>query len=57
MAALIYLLIDVCLVTFYQDALTSRVCSNHPIPCDEAGECVFEEDAAEIFELGNLDFE
>jgi len=43
--------------TFYQDVLTSRVCNNHPLPCNAAGECVSEEDAAKIFELGNLEFD
>ncbi|KAI0289333.1 histidine phosphatase superfamily [Russula brevipes] len=43
--------------TFYQDILTSRVCNDHPLPCNAAGECVSEEDAAEIFELGNLEFD
>ncbi|KAI9429543.1 phosphoglycerate mutase-like protein [Lactarius psammicola] len=41
--------------TFYQDILTSRVCNDHPLPCNSAGECVSEEDAAEIFELTNLE--
>ncbi|KAH9956432.1 histidine phosphatase superfamily [Russula dissimulans] len=41
--------------TFYQDVLTSRVCNDHPLPCNAAGECVSEEDAAKIFELGNLE--
>jgi hypothetical protein len=44
-------------VTFYQDILTARVCNGHPLPCNAAGDCVSEEDAAEIFELGNLEFE
>jgi hypothetical protein len=44
-------------VTFYQDILTSRVCNDHPLPCNAAGDCVSKEDAAEIFELGNLEFE
>jgi len=44
-------------VTFYQDILTSRVCNDHPLPCNAAGECISEEDAAEIFELGNLEFD
>ncbi|KAH8994589.1 phosphoglycerate mutase-like protein [Lactarius akahatsu] len=40
---------------FYQDILTARVCNDHPLPCNAAGGCVSEEDAAEIFELGNLE--
>ncbi|KAH9980673.1 phosphoglycerate mutase-like protein [Russula compacta] len=43
--------------TFYQDVLTSRVCNDHPLPCNEAEECVSEDDAAKIFELGNLEFD
>jgi hypothetical protein len=43
--------------TFYQDILTARVCNGHPLPCNAAGDCVSEEDAAEIFELGNLEFD
>jgi hypothetical protein len=43
--------------TFYQDILTSRVCNDHPLPCNAAGDCVSKEDAAEIFELGNLEFD
>ena len=44
-------------VTFYQDLLTARVCNGHPLPCNATGVCVSEEDAAEIFELGNLEYE
>ncbi|KAH8980764.1 phosphoglycerate mutase-like protein [Lactarius hatsudake] len=44
-------------VLFYQDILTARVCNDHPLPCNAAGDCVSEEDAAEIFELGNLEGE
>ncbi|KAH9067513.1 phosphoglycerate mutase-like protein [Lactarius vividus] len=40
---------------FYQDILTARICNDHPLPCNAAGDCVSEEDAAEIFELGNLE--
>ncbi|KAI0264145.1 phosphoglycerate mutase-like protein [Gloeopeniophorella convolvens] len=42
---------------FYQDVLTSRVCNDHPLPCNTAGDCVSEEDAAQIFELGNIEFD
>ncbi|KAI0302453.1 phosphoglycerate mutase-like protein [Multifurca ochricompacta] len=42
---------------FYQDVLTSRVCNDHPLPCNAAGDCVSEQDAAEIFELGNYEFD
>ncbi|KAH9039872.1 phosphoglycerate mutase-like protein [Lactarius pseudohatsudake] len=40
---------------FYQDILTARVCNDHPLPCNAAGDCVSEEDAVEIFELGNFE--
>ncbi|KAF8258566.1 histidine phosphatase superfamily [Lactarius quietus] len=43
--------------TFYQDILTSRICNDHPLPCNAAGDCVSEEDAAKIFELGNIEFD
>ena len=44
-------------VIYYQDIFTSRVCNNHPLPCNAAGDCVTEEDADNIFELGNLEYE
>ncbi|KAH9052594.1 histidine phosphatase superfamily [Lactarius vividus] len=40
---------------FYQDILTSRVCNDHPLHCNAAGDCVSEEDAKKIFELGNVE--
>ncbi|KAF8483949.1 phosphoglycerate mutase-like protein [Russula ochroleuca] len=43
--------------TFYQDVFTSRVCNDHPLPCNTTGDCVSEEDAAKIFELGNLEYD
>jgi len=39
----------------YQDIVTARVCNDHPLPCNAAGDCVSEEDAARIFELTNLE--
>ncbi|KAH9994292.1 phosphoglycerate mutase-like protein [Russula vinacea] len=42
---------------YYQDIFTSRVCNNHPLPCNAAGDCVSEEDADKTFELGNLEFD
>lgn len=44
-------------VAFYHDVLTARVCNDRPLPCNTAGECVSEEDAAKIFELINLESE
>jgi len=39
----------------YQDVLTARTCNDHPLPCNAAGDCISEEDAAEIFALGNFE--
>jgi len=39
----------------YQDIVTARVCNDHPLPCNAAGDCISEEDAAQIFELANLE--
>ncbi|KAH9033546.1 histidine phosphatase superfamily [Lactarius pseudohatsudake] len=44
-------------VVLYQDILTARTCNNHPLPCNAAGDCVSEEDAEEIFELGNFELD
>ncbi|KAH9036246.1 phosphoglycerate mutase-like protein [Lactarius hengduanensis] len=41
----------------YQDILTARTCNDHPLPCNAAGDCVSEEDAEEIFELGNFELD
>ncbi|KAF8504883.1 phosphoglycerate mutase-like protein [Russula emetica] len=41
--------------SFYQDIVTARVCNDHPLPCNAAGDCISEEDAAQIFELANLE--
>jgi len=43
--------------TFYQDVVTARVCNDHPLPCNAAGDCISEEDAAKVFELGNLEYD
>ena len=44
-------------VVLYQDVVTSRVCHDLPLSCNVAGECISEEDAAKIFELGNIEAE
>jgi hypothetical protein len=41
----------------YQDVLTARTCNDHPLPCNTAGDCVSEEDAAEVFAPSNLEVE
>ncbi|KAI9454987.1 phosphoglycerate mutase-like protein [Lactarius psammicola] len=41
----------------YQDVLTSRTWNDHPLHCNAARDCVSEEDAAEVFALGNLEFD
>ncbi|KAF8483947.1 phosphoglycerate mutase-like protein [Russula ochroleuca] len=43
--------------TYYQDVVAARICNGHPLPCNGSGDCVSEEDADEIFELGNLEFD
>ena len=39
------------------DALTARTCHGHPLPCDAAGTCVSEADAASVFAIGDFEYE
>jgi len=39
------------------DALTARTCHGHPLPCDAAGTCVSEADAASVFAIGDFEYD
>lgn len=39
------------------DVLTARTCHGHPLPCNSAGTCVSEADAASVFAIGDFEYE
>src|SRR6266850_2479171 len=39
------------------DALAARTCHGHPLPCNSAGTCVSEADAASVFAIGDFEYE
>ncbi|KAI0262811.1 phosphoglycerate mutase-like protein [Gloeopeniophorella convolvens] len=41
----------------YFDALSARTCHGHPLPCNTAGACVSEQDAATVFALGDFEYD
>jgi hypothetical protein len=40
----------------YFDALMSRTCHGHPLPCNSTGSCVSQEDASRVASLGNFEY-
>ncbi|KAI9463914.1 phosphoglycerate mutase-like protein [Russula earlei] len=39
------------------DALSARTCHGHPLPCNAAGTCVSEADAASVFAIGDFEYD
>ncbi|KIM51609.1 hypothetical protein SCLCIDRAFT_142949 [Scleroderma citrinum Foug A] len=38
------------------DSFTSRTCHSHPLPCNVSGGCISEEDAANVFAIGDWEY-
>jgi len=40
----------------YFDTFTARTCHGHPLPCTANGNCISSEDAADVFSLGDFEY-
>ncbi|KAI0369550.1 phosphoglycerate mutase-like protein [Pilatotrama ljubarskyi] len=38
------------------DTFSSRTCNGHPLPCNSTGACVSEQDAAQVFAIGDFEY-
>lgn len=38
------------------DTFTSRTCHGHPLPCNSTGACVSDEDAANVYSIGDWEY-